>query len=116
MQNPHGRDCLPREGGAPQRSGIALLPFCPRAEETGSSGATHERFSPSRAESVLAGPREGERLPARAAHPHVLARLGHLREALADGGEDVAGYPALVTVDEQIVAAVEDGEVDDRGG
>src|SRR5699024_7377746 len=47
--------------------------------------------------------------------PYVVAGLGHGRQVLHDGGEDVAGDPAHVAVEQQVVAAVEQGEVDDTG-
>src|SRR5699024_6153850 len=47
--------------------------------------------------------------------PSVVAGLGHGRQVLHDGGEDVAGDPAHVAGEQQVVAAVEQGEVDDTG-
>lgn len=57
---------------------------------------------------------EAERLPASAAHPDVLTRFGQLGETLLDRGEDIPGHPADVAVDQQVVASVEDGEIDQQ--
>src|SRR4051794_1622266 len=80
-----------------------------RTQRKGTPGAVIAPGVPCRVRD--SGSCERERLAFDPSQPEVLRGRRHLGEALLDRGEHVAGHPARVAVDQQVVASVEDREV-----
>src|SRR4051812_3345835 len=80
-----------------------------RTQRKGTPGAVIAPGVPCRIRD--SGSRERKRLALDPPQPEVLRGRRHLGEALLDRGEHVAGHPARVAVDQQVVASVEDREV-----
>src|SRR5690606_26129714 len=60
---------------------------------------------------LTSGAGEAQPLTGEAVAPDVVAGPRHRLQPLLDGGEDAAGHPADVPVDQEVVPSVEEGEV-----